>query len=338
MSFWSENEAAPHWIYTCLPKTPRFLRTHPVKPRITPSAYSIRRARPDDVDAVAAFWRTHYKGDDWYMDARPEWVRTYVCDPSVIVLVAYDATAQLIATIVSTPLNGTVYMSHGASLRNTVRVIEGLVVHSAHRGKGVAGAMIHEMDVLTSTRAPTCHLWSREIPYEPFVTTAIQTSTYAYIPCGAAAAVAHATATCAPWADFQRFWTQHVASVLRRRTPYLVLDTVNPRRDDMTVWKVVVRECVHIVVVSNTRRKQVSTDAPVFELVWIGAPQQTHVREALECVAAQLASGVLFVSCADETWPSPWQYGTSGAHAWYMYNYMPPAFGSVEIHAIREEL
>jgi GNAT superfamily N-acetyltransferase len=338
MSFWKNNEAVPHWIYTCLPKTPGYLRTYPAKP--SACVYPIRRASSKDTLDIAAFWSAHYKGTDWYMDARSDWVGVYLQDPSVIVLIAQEKSV-IVATIVSTPLNGTVYMSHGATLRNTVRVIEGLVVHANYRNKGIAGHMIQAMDALTSRTSPVCHLWLREIPYEPLLTTAIQTSTYAYIVCKDAPPL-HTTACAerASWLDFQHFWTRHTASVLRTRgdKSFLVLDTVNHRRRDMTVWKVVFNEIVHILVVSNTRRKHTLTGASIYELVWCGASQKTHMKQALEVVAAQLAAGVLFVSCADETWTAPWHYGTSGAHAWYMYNYMPPAFGSVEIHMIREEL
>jgi hypothetical protein len=33
-----------------------------------------------------------------------------------------------------------------------------------------------------------------------------------------------------------------------------------------------------------------------------------------------------------------WVYGRSGAHAWYIYNYMPPSFHNCRIYNIRDEL
>jgi hypothetical protein len=54
--------------------------------------------------------------------------------------------------------------------------------------------------------------------------------------------------------------------------------------------------------------------------------------------------GLLFVTSAlyngqaSSTWGEPWKYGTSGKHTWHIYNFIPPAFGTCELHIIRNEL
>lgn len=338
MSFWTDNSAAPSWWHIVLPKTPRFLRTGRAK--LPECPYTIRRASVAQAAPLAAFLTAHYGGDDWYLDAEPEWLSTYLRDPTVYVLAAHDAEFNILATIFSTPA-GRTYMSHGAILQE-LRVIEGLCVAPALRSKGVAGQMIAAMDYYTSDNGPVAHIWSRELPYAPPLSTAAQVSTYAYINCKNAQA--RAAVSRASWEDLQHLWAVHRVRALGG-VAAIVLEEPHARRGDLEVWRAVYNDVTHVVVVTHTRRRTRATHEPIYEVVWCGAhiAAATHMKLCLESVAAQY-TGLLFVSSvrhgggADSSWEFPWVYGTSGAHAWYLYNYIPPAFGSCELHAIREEL
>ena len=106
------------------------------------------------------------------------------------------------------------------------------------------------------------------------------------------------------------------------------------------------------MVVSPTERVS-ATGTPIYEIVWSGkytegvlAPAHGDLsfQQLLNGIACLLPAGGVLFGTSDPCgggvqagWAG-WNVGTSGVHALYMYNYMPPAFGACRIHTIREEL
>lgn len=334
MVFWATTSAAPTLLMRLGidVKNPDFLRkTVPTQPV---GKYEPVRAMTAHGPILARFWSEQYCGVDWIMDTSADWVNKYINDPTVYIFLLFEGKS-IIGSIVSTPLtNGKTIFSSGTVLYN-VRAIEGLCIHHGYRGKSLAGFLISYMDWYTASIQPTVHLWSRELVSVPFVHTAIQISTYAYIEC----AKARSRISCKqmPMTDFQAYWKTYIEN---HGVASPAIFTSNPmsRRDDLTVWHNVNNE--HIAVIAFTRRRMRRTMLPIYEVVWINS---TSSAWFLESVAANL-QGVLFASsatsCGGATaeWPVPWIYGQSGVHAWYIYNYVPPSFGNCELNIIREEI
>jgi hypothetical protein len=109
-----------------------------------------------------------------------------------------------------------------------------------------------------------------------------------------------------------------------------------------------------IVVVSNTFR--FTKGMCIYEIIWCGklvnerlvpASFFSDYKEALTAITNfhTFNGGILFGSSSPlgggiaPDWSSHgWIYGQSGAHAWYIYNFMPPTFRNCVIHCIRDEL
>ena len=334
MVFWATTSATPT-LFMRLGldvQNPDFLRK--TVPKQPVGKYEPVRAMPSHGTVLARFWSEQYCGVDWIMDTSDDWVTKYVNDPTVYIFLLFEGLS-IIGSIVSTPLtNGKTIFSNGTVLYD-VRAIEGLCIHRSHRGKHLAGFLISYMDWYTASIRPTVHLWSRELASVPFVHTAIQMSTYAYIEC----AKARHRIPCSqmPIGDFQAYWKTYITSH-GIASPAIFTSTPMIRRGDITVWHNTNNE--HIAVVAFTRRRMRRTMLPIYEVVWINS---TSPAWFLESVAVNL-QGVLFASSARHgggataNWPAPWVYGQSGVHAWYIYNYMPPGFGNCELNIIREEI
>lgn len=344
MGFWSQTEAAPSlWLALGWSELkPAYLRPASVT---APSEFSfsgklarVERLTTKDADALSDFLEMHYGGRDWTLRCR-EWIDAYLSDPRVVVL-AMKFDDQIVATIASTPVSsGPVLMSHGARLER-MQVIEGLCVHPDLRGAGVAGLMIHQMDAHTSRAGPVAHLWAREMPAAPLLSTALSTESYGYLDCDTVACVA---AKRMEWKVFEILWSKHCSMWLTLE-PCIVGTLPVNRRGDLTVWS----NGVQVAVVQNTRR--VAKGKLMYEVAWCGyltgdgavlmpSRQSDDHGPLLEAVACHLKSGLLFATDHHvRRWTPSWTHGTSGVHAWYIYNYIPPVFGTCRIHVIREEL
>ena len=342
MGFWTKTTATPSlWLSSGFtPLAPGFIRPETIPFPEVNAGDRVLRLTGSDLNRVGTFWQTYYSGSDWELDDSVHiWARNYLQDPEVIVLGLVNNDTGLLATIVSTPLGQTT-MSHGASLRNT-RVIEGLCVHDSHRSSGIAGFMIEYMDAFTSaTYGPTVHFWSRELSSKPLFSTALSVDTYAYARCNICPSKTRVTTV--DWSVFQQLWASNnplwpgkciIATVpVNRRGGLIVLEAQS-----------------HIVVVSRTGRQTKPGRMPIWEVVWCGLRLDNTLVPAncpevvLTSVAAHINTGLLFASSSaiggsvGRNWEF-WNYGRSGVHAWYIYNYIPPAFGSCLFHAIREEI
>lgn len=338
MVFWERTLATPSFAdsLNLWTSTPRFLRT--VVPERPTEGRPIRRAMAYDGPKICEFWRLYYGGDDWILDATLDWVRMYIDDPDVYVLIMTDTLHGILATIVSTPITQErTLMSHGAVLTN-VRCIEGLCIHPSQRGKGLAGTMIASMDWYTANMGATVHLWSRELAVRPFMFhTALEISTYTYIDCIKARCLVLVEPML--WEHFVSVWKDR-AAVCTTATPSIVTTLPLRRRGDLFAWK----HGEKMAVIVRTRRLTKVGLRRIYEIAWCNLREgDGSFAPFLESVAA-MYDGVLFASSARTgggavaAWGDPWVFGHSGYHAWYIYNYMPPTFGSCELHIVREEI
>ncbi len=341
MGFWSTTEAVPSWISVAMsawiPPTPGYLRLEPPPLPHIPPPYSIRQLKCEDAAAIAALWRAHYGGEDWWFDADEAVVLPYLKDPRVVMLGLYadgsslagtiDGTS-LMATIAAVPLGETT-MSHGARVRDFY-VVEGLVVHGELRGKGVAGWMIAAIDgtMCRYTGVPFACLWAREIPTIPRFPTFVSCRPYFWSEGlgstnkAAAAAAAAAVAVAELSAEtFQPIW-----ELVRPEGGFVRSVRIDNRRGGLRFFRVGDAE---YAVVSDTRRRTKAEGQRIYEIVW---------ASSAEAVASALSEtqGLLFTTM-DMTGRQGWK-GGAGYHAYSIYNYRPPVYGKCEILAIREEL
>jgi len=340
MNFWATTKATPSWwqISGCIALKPDFIRRE--MPVVMKCEWKIKRIGGVHTQAIMTFMEQHYGGEQWNMKRMHEWISHYFHE-RILILGAFDKD-KLIATIFSVPFTqGNTYMSHQAILSN-VRVIEGLCVHRSYRGKGLAGYMIQYMDFMTHHMfGPTVHLWSKEEPYAYWFSSALCSDKYAYIHCEEANRFMDIhrmdfKAFAKVWNVSSRFW-------LVDHQPCIVAEIASPIRSyDIDVWIGQEGSTTYVAVVNNTRREYQTSK--FYEVSWCGKMADgrldpCHVSPAfLTSVASNYKNAMVFATDRHcHTWAAPWIYGTSGVHTTYMYNYIPPSFGSCAIYAIRDE-
>ncbi len=360
MGFWSTTTAAPtlwHVARGYWGAPPRFLRTDaPPIPSI-PDGLTVRPLRPEDAEILAAFWRHSYGGPDWYLDADADWVRSYLSGEEIIIYGGFGiirGQIELMATIACCPFGaGTTAMSHGATLpEDKVFVIEGLCLHPSFRNKGIAAYLIGLIDATISSMGPVVLFYSRELSSHPILSTAINVQVYAFVQCQAAQRFFEPRRM--EYSEFVGHWSTSSQYWISSWEPRIVANRILPTNAGIDVWRVPTGAAGPdaIVVVSNTRRRSKKGDR-IWEVLWCGhirannhmqpAKSGDSFKNVLESVAAQY-EGLFFCTnmpvCggASAEWGAPWVYGASGVHAWYIYNYIPPAFGNCEVFCIRNEL
>ena len=140
--------------------------------------------------------------------------------------------------------------------------------------------------------------------------------------------------------DFMKLWD---SNILRWNSSDILVSGLSNRRGDIRIWK----SSEEIVVIVDTKRRTKAGDLIIWEVIWCGFCDlkmdllQPHAvsLKMLESVAA-LYGGLFFIMAeqALEKLSAPWKVGQSGVHAWYIYNFITPKFGSCEIQVIREEI
>jgi hypothetical protein len=203
------------------------------------------------------------------------------------------------------------------------------------------------MDAFTSSRHPVAHLWCREIPAASFWDTALRVDTYGYRRTGGEASAL--VPSVLPWDSFARLWESRARTWVHDAAPCIIVTSPSNRKRRNRVY----HAAGLIAVVADTSRTGGSSAEPIYEIVWSGkyadgvlspATPDLNFKQLLDAIAATLPEGgVLFATSGCDTggvrtdW-SDWNVGRSGAHATYIYNYMPPAFGACRILMIRDEI
>jgi GNAT superfamily N-acetyltransferase len=319
MNFWRFNEAAPSLLDTWLRCEPRYLRTNP-PPKPNLGNFTCERGTTKHATEICDFWSEHYKGDGWSMRMPPELLTKYLDDFAVYCILLRLGN-QLIGTIFSTP-SGAV-MSHGVEMPE-LRVIEGLCVHSDYRRKGVAGLLIGYIDWLLSARGPSPHMWSREESMiAGIISTCVSRKIYSYRNCW------KRTGSRAKKLSYDEFMERY--KVIRFKAPYIHSIKPNSWRGDLDYWELK----DNLVVIANTRRIT-NRGAPIYEIV-MSEPRNIP-SYFLDEICENYDSGQIFTTQLFETLSLEWTLGASGTHAWYLYNFIPPAFGYTNVTMVREEL
>jgi hypothetical protein len=328
MNFW-KTAASPTLLdlLTFFPQPGYIRKTPALRPIV--KGFEPDRATVDAVEEITQFWNMYYKGSDWRMNLSTEHVASYLKDPTVYVI-ALKNHNNLIATIVSTPCP--LAMSHGGEC-HTARIIEGLVVHPLYREQGIAGLMIAYADYLTSQKGPVCHLWAREEMIPSPLSTAIAKQTYSYALPEEIVLVNH-TVNKIPW---EKFLEENPVRQPKGKVPWVSGVVPQNRRGDLDVWRSLNAKGKmnwQHVIVANTRRVETKTNRPIYEIIWCSSTPQTGLLESI----VSHYNGPVFTTIPSSELTGEWHTGRSGYQLWYMYNYIPPAFGNCVVDLIREEL
>jgi hypothetical protein len=356
MTFWNNTVAAPT-ILTTLPwadKRPRHFRTTPAAPLPDTLSYAdgkaatLRRLFGSDALVVSQFLERNYGDKTWQIRGVQSWIWNYLSDASVVALGLFNGPT-LIGTIFSVPATtGRTIMSHGGVVEG-LRVIEGLCVAAPHRTQGIASFLIKHADAFTSHAfGPTAHLWAREVDSGSFYfSTALRCDLYGYTVCGAAAVTPRLQTM--EWSEFEAAWiTASPAWAASATSPTIVVTVPSNRRMRHRVF----HNNGLIVVISDTERCA-NTNTPIYEIVWSGrwgggvlSPSNAadDFEHLLQDVSAALPARSILFGTTSHTGGglrygmAGWILGRSGAHALYLYNYMPPSFGNCIVHMVRDEL
>lgn len=308
------------------------------------------KLQPTHAAQVADFWREHYGGSDWWLDATDEWVREVLAHKATMALGLFQkGTGNLLGTIVSRPaVQESAYILVGeyASLQDA-RVIEGLCIHKDQRGHHLAGWLIAWMDYWTHSLRPTVHFWFREVGAQA-PTTEVTRATWAYARISELPTSSLALRPLTQ-SEFTALWEASVptwrhAKVVLGSKPFMD----NKNSDCWDIWQ----HENQIVVLLNTRRRTRPANEPIWEVAWCGEVRQGLLYPGLRTAqllieaAAQQGKreGLVFVTDephrggASSAWQSLWHFGTSGMQLTYVYNYMPPAFWNCEVQLLRDEL
>ena len=358
--FWGATETAgptPMDVMRVWDRQPRFLRPHN---RTRPPPFQASQTLvpipaptllgPSHMGTIAAFWREHYGGTDWVLDASVSWVRTQLSVPGTITLGVMggeggEGGEGLIGTVVGRPVGSSVAIGTKGRERD-MYVIEGLCIHRKYRGKHLAGWLIAWIDYYVSRNGPQVMVWARETGTFDASVTHISANIYGYIRCeDAAKHRAAASITRVPWSEFLDVWDTSSPAWDRSNAVFPTSLRV-ASHVPLDVWRCTVSGLV--IVVSDTGRRTrggIDGSQTIWEVVWMGVwkregalvpltESHPQSRPVLEAIAANISedSGLLFATDAahqggiHRSWAPEWHVGTSGYHMTYLYNYMPPCF------------
>jgi len=359
--FWSTNDnAGPSLLDVAKfwDRRPRPLRQqNRAKPHTFEGYEAPFVLKGPDAQRVSDFWRRHYGGEDWWLDMHVSEIHKILEDPTGLALGVQDTAGSLVGTILCrslVPTGGELCVGTDVALPIAYR-IEGLCVHPSWRGRHLAGWLIAWVDYRMNREGPNAFFWAREVPTAVHGTN-ISLHTYAYARIAdlrtARADYMPAQAVRVPWSDIQRMWARSAAGwKSSSRIVGTRLFTEDAER--MEAWTD--SESGQVVILADTMRKAREDNEPIWEVQWCGwrtlagnllsARHEDDFRRLLEPVATSDGrKGVIFASDArmqggaKMSWPLPWKFGTSGFHAIYIYNYMPPAFWTCELIALRSEV
>ncbi len=281
--FWHSSETAgPSMMDVARfwDREPRILRRQRrTQPPPLPPLSSPIRLTTEHTTQVAAFWRAQYRGADWWLDAEESWVQTVLSSPKNYVLGVFHNNT-LVGTIVSRPAVGEsenpnrsvgslILLGEKGYIHDS-RVIEGLCVDKAWRGKHLAGWLIAWIDYWTDRIKPTVHFWLREVPYTWIQTTELCAHVYGFVK---TADLPQITAIQRPlpermvFSEFQKLWQE---AMYNWRSPTSFISTTPfSERGEEECWEVWKYQ-KWLIVIQNTRRKTSPENLPIWEVAWIG--------------------------------------------------------------------
>jgi len=239
--------------------------------------------------------------------------------------------AEWVATIFAVPFGERTRIGNGLIDDYGFHVVEGLVVHRSLRGRGVAGWMIAAIDGTVSrlyAPRPFACLWARELAVLPSFPTFVSCRPYWWKACSAGTMDGWTRLSVAE-AEAERWWSG-VVEAATKASPVIATTSLDARRGGLTI----LQKGAEGVVVSDTCRATAKGDGPpqrIYEVVWASS------ATAVAAAAAAFGTGLLFATLDMNGFPG-WSTGSSGYHAYSIYNYWPPAWGSCDILALREEL
>jgi GNAT superfamily N-acetyltransferase len=338
-------------------------RVRPLRPqnRARPTAFDGQTEpavlQGQDAVRVSEFWRRYYGGEDWWLDVGPTEVRAILEDTTGLALGVSDGDGVLMGTILCrsiVPAGAKLCVGTDVSLPIAYR-IEGLCVHPDWRGKHLAGWLIAWVDYQMNREGPNAFFWAREVPAAIHGTN-ISLHTYSYCRITdlriARQRYMSVQAIRISWSDICKMWANS-ATGWRSSDRIVGTRLFSEDAERMEAWTN--NESGQVVILADTMRRTREDNEPIWEVQWCGwrtlsgnllpARQEDDFRRLLETAAtADTRKGVLFASDvwmqggAKQGWPLPWKFGTSGFHAIYIYNYMPPTFWTCELIALRSEV
>lgn len=351
--FWNapENAGPSMWhVARFWDRAPRILRP---QNRSMPSVFSDssirkpRRMNVGDVKRLCEFFRSYYGGSDWYLHIEEDRIRSILEDTNVIGLVATNRNGDFIATIFARPLvhtDGEILI--GSGHEKQAYMVEGLCVHKDWRGKHLAGWMIAWVDYSINQTGPYPIFWSREyiarihgsdISFDTYGFFRIPNISPSHTP-------SPYTVTPVERTDFEELWN---VSVKRWDQGSRVVVTKPYNSSNYQVWNI----HEYYIVTIDTRRRTRTDNQIIWEVIWTGRRNEKGgllissevPREMLEALCFQhLRSGILFLTEKHMDFNAKslgdWKIQTSGHHATYIYNYMPPMFWKCNVAFLRDEL
>lgn len=359
--FWNTSENAGPSLFDVAKFWDRRPRPLRLQNRAKPAPFEGNQEplvlKGQDAVRVSEFWRRHYGGTDWRLDLSPTEVRKILEDPTGLALGVTDSEGSLVGTILCrslVPTGAELCVGTGVVLPAAYR-IEGLCVHPSWRGRHLAGWLIAWIDYRMNREGPNAFFWAREVPTSVHGTD-ISLHTYAYAKIADLRAARSdyipVQAARVSWHDIQGMWAKSAAGW---KSSGRIVGTrlFAEDADRMEAWTDT--QTGQVVILADTARRTRKDNEPIWEVQWCGwrtmadtlfpARPEDDFRRLLETVATSdgrkgilFASDALIQGGAKMSWPLPWTFGTSGFHAIYIYNYMPPTFWTCEVIALRSEV
>uniref|UniRef100_A0A6C0DQX0 N-acetyltransferase domain-containing protein n=1 Tax=viral metagenome TaxID=1070528 RepID=A0A6C0DQX0_9ZZZZ len=338
--FWEDAEyAGPNLsdlarFWDRRPRLLRFLPRENLPEIVLDSGHSIipTEALPEEAHEIATFWNTHYADHSWRFKITAKGVEQVM--KRGFILVARTEEGTLVGTFVCRVMTGLVC----GGPCSTSGLLEGFVIHTAYRKRGLGSLLLAHMDKSVYDRpllSSALLIWFREhqspsgaIPQLPVAVLQYRfrlIHTLTQVPLQVRASRV-GSEVAGPIVD--RIYRNY-----QKALTLLSADTT----DDDVYWYMVGRSLVGI---ADTHRYSVKEDYPFWEVVFaanLSEPYFTDLKRPIEIAAVALPSptGVLFASNSltrgnmvtpDENWVIGGGYLSA-----HVYNWMPPAFFSGDL-------
>jgi len=283
-------------------------------------------AVPEEAHEIATFWNTHYSDKSWYFRITTKGVELAM--KRGFIMIARTKDGMLVGTFVCRVMRGLVC----GGPCSTSGLLEGFVIHTAFRKRGLGSLLLAYMDKSVYDRPllkSALLMWFREhssssaaIPQLPI---AVLRYTFCLIHTLARSSETRATQVSSEIAGpiVQRVYQKYHTILTLLST-----DTTDPE----VYWYLV---GTSLVGIADTHRYSTNENYPFWEVVFaanLSEPYFTDLRRPIEIAGTALPSptGVLFASNSltrgnlynpDDNWVIGGGYLSA-----HVYNWMPPAF------------